>query len=47
VKTVYVVSVEAHLIRCCFCSCRDLSYNTGLTGTIPAEIGNMKNLKSL
>ncbi|OIV91711.1 hypothetical protein TanjilG_26564 [Lupinus angustifolius] len=25
----------------------DLSYNTGLTGTIPKEIGNLKNLKSL
>ncbi|KOM53726.1 hypothetical protein LR48_Vigan09g238500 [Vigna angularis] len=25
----------------------DLSYNTGLTGTIPEAIGNMKNLKSL
>ncbi|KAK7412406.1 hypothetical protein VNO78_03865 [Psophocarpus tetragonolobus] len=25
----------------------DLSYNTGLTGTIPPEIGNLKKLKSL
>nr|ACM89577.1 leucine-rich repeat family protein / protein kinase family protein [Glycine max] len=25
----------------------DLSYNTGLTGTIPQEIGNLKKLKSL
>ncbi|TKY71779.1 leucine-rich repeat receptor protein kinase [Spatholobus suberectus] len=25
----------------------DLSYNTGMTGTIPQEIGNLKNLKSL
>ncbi|KAK7331992.1 hypothetical protein VNO80_28738 [Phaseolus coccineus] len=25
----------------------DLSYNTGLTGTIPEEIGNLKRLKSL
>ncbi|XP_058767808.1 probable leucine-rich repeat receptor-like protein kinase At5g49770 isoform X2 [Vicia villosa] len=25
----------------------DLSYNAGMTGTIPKEIGNLKNLKSL